>query len=281
MAVFIELFELSLFDVKFGRMLDVRCDDQNKRSFRLIIMEFLAWACTPFVSQKCCRAILVDWDFKNSECISLFISKAIGYGLIAFSSILKLPQLFVIIRHKSGQGLSVTSLFMEIVANVLAYCYHRQKGFPISTFGETLLIMIQNVLIAFFVTHYSPTYNIYSWNLFILLDSCLIFAVERGVVSDNLMAMLWTICLPLSIAYKIPQILHTYKAKCKGELSTLSCFLTLMGSCGRVFTTLREVHDWSVLLMYLLNVLLNGTIWVQSMVYPKDRTPFSRLQEYK
>ena len=240
-------------------------------------MEFLAWVCTPFVNEKCCRAIIVNWEFGNKECISLFISKAIGYGLIAFSSILKLPQLFVIIKHRSGQGLSVTSLFMEIVANVLAYCYHRQRGFPISTFGETLMIMIQNILIAFFVTHFSPKYDLYKWNLFILIDSCLIFSVERGVMSDSLMTILWRVCLPLSIAYKIPQILHTYKAKCKGELSSLSCFLTLMGSCGRVFTTIREVHDWSVLLMYVLNVLLNGTIWVQSLVYPKEAVPYTKL----
>lgn len=220
----------------------------------------------------------MDWNFSDKECISLFFSKAIGYGLIAFSSILKLPQLFVIIRHKSGHGLSITSLFMEIIANVFAFCYHRQKGFPFSTFGETILILIQNVLIAFFVTHYSPNYNVFLWNIFLLLNSALIFSVERDILSETIMATLWTICLPLSVAYKIPQIQHIYKAKYKGELSSLSCFLTLMGSCGRVFTTLREVHDFSVLIMYLLNFILNGTIWIQSIVYPKEPTPYNLIK---
>jgi hypothetical protein len=71
------------------------------------------------------------------------------------------------------------------------------------------------------------------------------------------MHFLWAVCLPLSIAYTIPQIFHTYKAKCQGELSTLSGFLTLLGSLGRVFTAIREVKDWSVFLVYLLNVILN------------------------
>ena len=83
-------------------------------------MKVLALACQPFVNEKCYKSIFMDWNFSDKECISLFFSKAIGYGLIAFSSILKLPQLFVIIRHKSGHGLSITSLFMEIIANVLA-----------------------------------------------------------------------------------------------------------------------------------------------------------------
>lgn len=233
-------------------------------------MEFVAWACKPFVNEKCCRSIFVDFNFGDKECISLFISKGIGFGLIAFSCILKVPQLIQIVLHKSGKGLSTSSLFMEICANVLAYAYHRQKGFPFSTFGETIIILIQNVLIAFFVTHFSPKYNMFTWNGFILVCSCLVFSVERDLISDDVMNWLWRICLPLSIAYKIPQIWHTYHAKCKGELSTLSCFLTLMGSCGRVFTTLRELHDWSVLSMYLLNVLLNGTILVESFIYPKD-----------
>ena len=233
-------------------------------------MEFVAWACKPFLNEQCCRTIFVDWDLKDKECVSLFFSKLIGFGLIAFSCVLKIPQLVQIVLHRSGRGLSLSSLFMEIVANVLAYAYHRHKGFPISTFGETIVILIQNLLIAFFVTHFSPKYNIITWNSFIILNSCIVFGVEKGIIGDVLMNWLWRICLPLSVAYKIPQILSTYRAKCKGELSTLSCFLTLMGSCGRVFTTLRELHDWSVLTMYLLNVLLNGTILVESIIYPKD-----------
>ena len=33
----------------------------------------------------------------------------------------------------------------------------------------------------------------------------------------------------------------------------------------------REVKDYSVLLMYVLNVLLNGTIWIQCLILPKKR----------
>jgi mannose-P-dolichol utilization defect protein 1 len=200
------------------------------------------------------------------------VSKAIGFGLIGFSAILKLPQLFQIVVHKSGRGLSITSLFMEIVANVLAIAYHRQNRFPFSTFGETILILIQNLLIAFFVTHFAADYNLIAWNAFIVLNSCMIFSVERGVMTNTVMSWMWKLCLPLSIAYKLPQIWFTFRAKAKGELSPFSCCLTLLGSCGRVFTTMREVRDWSVLTMYLLNVVLNGTILIESLVYPRDRS---------
>jgi mannose-P-dolichol utilization defect protein 1 len=87
------------------------------------------------------------------------------------------------------------------------------------------------------------------------------FSVEKSIFPDSFIDFLWAICLPLSIAYKIPQIYSTYKNKCKGELSTLSCGLTLLGSCGRVFTTLREIKNWSVLIMYILNLVLNSIIY--------------------
>jgi len=234
-------------------------------------MELIAKACSPFLNSECCRSLFVNFDFKNKTCVSLLISRIIGFGLIGFSSILKVPQILQILINKSGKGLSITSIFMEVVANVLSFAYHRQKKFPFATYGETLLILIQNLIISFFVTHYAENYSALSWFSFIIPNISLLFGVEKAIVSDRLMNTLWAICLPLSLAYKVPQIVLTARAKCKGELSSLSCFLTLMGSCGRVFTTIREVKDWSVLLMYILNVLLNGTIWIQSLVLPKKR----------
>lgn len=235
-------------------------------------MRAVAWACAPFANEKCCNSIFVDLNLSDHECMSFLVSRAIGFGLVGFSCILKVPQLVQIVRHRSGRGISIPSLFMEISANVLGIAYHRQRQFPFATFGETIVILIQNLLIAFFVTHFSPKYNLLSWNGFIVLGSCLLFAVERGLTSDSAIRLLWNVCLPLSIAYKLPQIWHTYRAGCKGELSKLSCFLTLMGSTGRVFTTIRELGDWSILSMYLLNMLLNGTILVQSIIYPKERS---------
>lgn len=232
-------------------------------------MKFLTRSCSHLLDEECCNKFFHDFDFGDSKCISLLMSKCIGFGLIGFSAILKLPQIIQILKSRSGSGLSITSLYMEIIANVLAFAYHRQRGFPFSTFGETIMILIQNLMIAFFVTHFEEKYNFLIWNSFVLSNSCLIFAVEHKLICNSFMSALWGICLPLSIAYKFPQILHTYRSKCKGELSALSCFLTLMGSCGRVFTTIREINDKSVLIMYLLNVLLNGTIWIQSLIYPK------------
>jgi mannose-P-dolichol utilization defect protein 1 len=106
------------------------------------------------VNELCCKKLLIDFDLKHQECLSLFSSKAIGYGLILFSSILKVPQIIQIVKNKSGQGLSVLSLYLEITANVLTIVFHRQHHFPISTFGETILILIQNLVTSFFVTHY-------------------------------------------------------------------------------------------------------------------------------
>lgn len=232
-------------------------------------MNLLSDVCSHFVNKECCDSILVNFELTNKECILLFISRGVSYGLICFSAILKLPQILQILKNSSGEGLSIFSLFTEIFANVIGYCYHRQKEFPFATFGETILILIQNVFIAFLVTHFDKTYNPIMWISFMMFNLIIMFTVEHHLASNSVILILWTLCLPLSLIYKLLQIAHVWKSECKGELSSLSCFLTMLGSLGRVFTTLNEVKDISILLMYIINVVLNGTILLQSIYYEK------------
>jgi mannose-P-dolichol utilization defect protein 1 len=233
--------------------------------------KLLSRICSPLVSEECCDALLVQFDFANRPCISLFASKAVGFVLIGFSAVLKLPQLLQIVVHKSGRGVSISSLVLEILANVLSIAYHRHNRFPFSTFGEAFFILAQNLLIGFFLIRFARERRFLESSAFVVLALGFLFAVERGAVTDAAMAWVWRFCLLLSIVSKFPQIWETYRAGAKGELSPITSLMTLLGSLARVFTTLREIPNMAVLAMYLLNMLLNGIIFVQSLVYPKDR----------
>jgi hypothetical protein len=45
-----------------------------------LMARLLARLCSPFVNNECCGALLVDFDFGNQLCVSLVVSKAIGFG---------------------------------------------------------------------------------------------------------------------------------------------------------------------------------------------------------
>lgn len=225
--------------------------------------------CILLINEKCCDVFLNKHMFRDYECMSLALSRFIGIGIIFFSSIIKIPQIIQILQSNSGFGLSVASLYLEITVNVLCICFHYQRQFPFSTYGEAFFILAQNLIIAFLVTHLDKQYPFLLWDFVIILEFSLLFSVFRNIASLNLISFLWGLNIPLSLSYKSAQIYEVYRRKCKGELSTISSLLKAIGSLGRVFTTFREIKRISVFLVYFLNFTLNALIVIQCLKYPK------------
>lgn len=228
--------------------------------------------CSHFIDEDCCSKLIRDFDFTDIECTSLVLSRAIGSGMVFFSSFIKIPQILQIIRNESGQGLSIISLYIEITVNALNLGYHFQNNYPFSTYGESFFIFMQNIIIAFYVTHFNNDYSFWIWVPFAFIQLTFIYSVCLQLFSDMLLVQLWSLNVPLSLIYKIPQIYHVYRAKARGELSFLSCFLKAIGSSGRIFTTIREIKDIKVVAMYMFNTILNWIICYQSYTYPKNST---------
>ena len=225
--------------------------------------------CVLLIEEKCCDVFLNKHMFLNYECLSLAMSRFIGIGIIFFASIIKIPQIIQILQYSSGYGLSMTSLYLEI--NILCICFHYQRHFPFSTYGEAFFILAQNVIISFLVTHFDKNYPILLWDFIMIIEFSLLFSVFRNISSLNFISLLWNLNIPLSVSYKSAQICENHRKKCKGELSTISSLMKAIGSLGRVFTTFREVKKISVFLLYLLNFLLNALIFIQCIIYPKKK----------
>ena len=207
----------------------------------------------------------------NAECGSLILSKFVGIGLILFSSFVKIPQIWRIIRHKRADGISIVSILMEIPVNAFSFAYHRANKYPITTYGETFVVFFQNVLIGFSVTHLEKNISPEIWNFFLLPHFLLVFGTIRDVIPLSLIDVLWMICIPLSILNKIPQIILTYTQNKRGNYSRLSAFLRSFGSLCRVFTTFKEISDITVKISSLINLILTVTIFVQSIIYPIEK----------
>lgn len=244
-------------------------------------MNYITDLCRIIIHEKCCDIFLKQHMFRDYECLSLTISRLISIGVISFSSIIKIPQIIQILYHKSGFGLSTTSLYLEITVNVLCICFHYQRHFPFSTYGEAFFILTQNVIISFLVTHFDMQYPFLFWDLVMIIEFSFLFSVFKSIASLSLISFLWGLNIPLSLSYKIVQIYDIKKKKCKGELSTISTFLKAIGSLGRVFTTFREINRFSVFILYFLNFTLNALIFLQCLKYPKKNDSMLELKLFK
>lgn len=89
--------------------------------------------------------------------MTLLLSKAVGYAIIAGSLMLKVPQIMKILQAKSVEGLSFTMYILELVgfafsllvaqfgSYTITMGYSFNSHFPISTWGEYIPITIQSM----------------------------------------------------------------------------------------------------------------------------------------
>jgi mannose-P-dolichol utilization defect protein 1 len=101
------------------------------------------------IGPVCYKTLVVDIDpFASPACLKLAISKGLGIGIIGASSIVKIPQLLKILNAQSADGISFLAYLLESGSYLISLAYNVRHGFPFSTYGETALILVQNVVIA-------------------------------------------------------------------------------------------------------------------------------------
>ena len=99
----------------------------------------------------CYKALVLDIDLSSTECLKLATSKVLGVGIIAGSSVVKVPQILKLLNSQSASGVSFLSYFLETAAFIVTLSYSARNGFPFSTYGETALIAVQNLAICLLV----------------------------------------------------------------------------------------------------------------------------------
>ncbi|KAK7519030.1 mannose-P-dolichol utilization defect 1 protein-like protein [Phyllosticta citricarpa] len=215
----------------------------------------------------CYKTLILDIDPAASpECVKLAISKGLGIGIIGASSIVKIPQLLKLINSQSAEGISFLSYLLETSSYLISLAYNVRQGFPFSTFGETALIMVQNVAIAALVLHYQgKSAGAAVWVAGLAAAGYALF--DQGIVDPKTMAVLQAAAGVLGVASKAPQIVANYEQGSTGQLSAFAVFNYLLGSLSRIFTTLQEVNDPLVLYGFVSGFVLNCILAFQMIYY--------------
>ena len=199
----------------------------------------------------------------------------LGYIVVVASCCMKLPQVFTIIKKKSGFGISISSFTIEIALYAITFCYSYQSGLDFSTYAENLFLMIQDILIVFFTLYFAQQLKdkkvIQTVIIFVIVFPVLMFKNEIIFKLLNILQLLTT---PFFIICKVPQIYESYKNKSTGSLSLVTTCGLLVGNLVRIFTTITEAKgDLGLLLPFIAGAALNSTIIFQILYYgdkPKD-----------
>ena len=224
------------------------------------------------LGSPCHDALLRDLDITtHSECLSLFISKALGIFIITTAAVVKVPQILKLLQSQSASGLSFTSYVLETASFLITLAYNVRSGWPFSTYGETALILAQDVVIAALVLHFTRRDGMASTFAAGVAATVYALLISDTLVDAKLMNYLQAGAGALSVASKLPQILTVYREGGTGQLSAFAVFSYLVGSLSRIFTTLQEVDDKLILYGFVAGFVLNAVLAGQMVYYWNEK----------
>ncbi|KAG9189760.1 hypothetical protein G6011_06628 [Alternaria panax] len=230
----------------------------------------------------CYKTLVYNVDLTATECVKLAISKGLGIGIIGASSIVKIPQLLKLLNSQSAEGLSFLSYLLESSSYLISLAYNVRHGFPFSTYGETALILVQNIAIASLVLKYSGRgLGVAGWVGGLIAGGAALFN-EQWVDAEKL-SLLQATAGVLGVASKVPQILTVWSEGSTGQLSAFAVVNYLLGSLSRIFTTLQEVDDPLILYGFIAGFALNAILFLQVVYYwnapASKKTVSKKLEE--
>lgn len=170
----------------------------------------------------CYQTLLHDIDpLSDPACLKLAISKGLGIGIIGASSIVKIPQLLKLLNSQSSEGISFLSYALETSAYLIGLAYNVRQGFPFSTYGETALIVVQNIVIAALVLQFAGrTAGAAAWVAGLAAAGYALF--DGRTVDAPTLSWLQAGAGVLGVASKAPQIWTNWRQGGTGQLSAFA-----------------------------------------------------------
>lgn len=208
----------------------------------------------------------INKNFISAPCFKALLSKGLGIGIIAGSVLVKVPQIMKILNSKSAEGLSIVSIFLDLMAITFHMSYSFVSGFPFSAWGDGTFLAMQTAAVAalvFLYGHRAPARAV----MFIGLYAVLVYILMGGLTPQK---FLWTaqgFNVPILLTGKLSQAITNYRNGSTGQLSAATCFMLFFGSLARIFTSIQETGDSMMIITYCVSTFANAVIVSQLLYY--------------
>lgn len=197
------------------------------RPIALSLPEPVHDAIVSLIGSDCHNALVLGLDVtKDPNCTSLAISKALGLAIVGASAIVKVPQILKLIGSQSSAGVSFVSYALETASLLITLSYGVRNKFPFSTYGESALIAVQDVVVGVLVLSFAGRPTAAAAFVAVVAASVYALLVDQNMVDAQAMAYLQAGAGALSIASKAPQIFTIWKEGGTGQLSAFAVCLS-------------------------------------------------------
>jgi len=233
-----------------------------------VLKGFLGSGGINILTDECVTVYLDDFDILNLDCAKATVSKALGLAIIAGSIGVKLPQIMSILKAKSAEGLSFTSVAMELLpcATMIAYSY--ANGFPFSAWGDSLFMALQTMVIAFLILSYGGQSSM--GILFCSAYASLLFFLTQGFLSIDTLGLLQMSNVPILVVSRLIQAMTNYKNKHTGMMSLVTTVLMFLGGLARIFTSIQETNDPIMIINFSSGAFMSFILLCQFGLYAEN-----------
>uniref|UniRef100_UPI003AAEF91C mannose-P-dolichol utilization defect 1 protein-like n=1 Tax=Centroberyx gerrardi TaxID=166262 RepID=UPI003AAEF91C len=237
------------------------------------VKEFLR---THFMSEKCYNEFFVNLHFMHVPCLTIVLSKTVGFWIILDTLMAQLPQVLKIMRRGSAAGLSLTAVLLQLYAISCPVVYCMANNFPRFAWAERLFTLVQTVVIGFLILHYRG--DTLKGLMFLLAYSGIMFLLGSYATAAVVSTMQASSVAAL-VASKVIQAGTNYSNGSTGQLSSISVFLVWASSLALIFVSLQDTGRSLNTLAHILSACLSCILLGQLFCYRKSSSAGKQKSE--
>ncbi|CAF2968630.1 unnamed protein product [Rotaria sp. Silwood2] len=217
------------------------------------------------LSPHCYDELVLKQHFFDLNCNKMLLSKMLGYAILIGSLLVKFPQIVKIYWNKSGVGVSVLAETIMLAAIFGSMAYGYTSEFPISAYGDSYFLFIQTLLVILLVLYYQRKYSMAI--IYLVLCGFVTVLMYEKLLPADFVGILAGLSLALGLISRLWQSYCIYKAKSTGNLSAITMLMLFFGSLARIFTSVEETGDSTLIWTYILNSFANFLLIFQLGYY--------------
>ncbi|CAE7234014.1 unnamed protein product [Symbiodinium natans] len=220
-------------------------------------------------------------DMLDTAELKKLVITGLNWAMLAGSCLMKLPQINNILKAGSVVGLSETFVINDCIAGLLFVYYNVLSGHPFMSWGENVIVGVQNTIIIFLYWHYSPQLSKAPRFLGAVAFVVASVAVLLLGLPEAGVSALGTAPIILGNGSKVPQIWKNMAQKHTGTMAAVPALLGLAGCSVRVLTYALQTKD----VVAILNPLAAAALWfillLQFVLYWKTTKEVQKQAEAK
>lgn len=206
--------------------------------------------------------------------LAFLLSKVLGILVMFLCAMMKIPQIFALLKSKSPKGFPIQPLLLENFAFSIHISYNLRAGLSLTVWGECLFLFIENSILLFL-------YHVYNKDIPLFFAHHSVFIAFPLLISSTLSVgvheWLMLLTIPLFLTSSFIQLRNNQRNQHIGQLSPASMCMGLICSVCRLYTTIMEVPKPHFILISFINVLVATAFVLQMLLFKENTKKF--LQE--